>query len=259
MAIGNQYVRFPTLTGTGLRLVWALLRKRHIAFQPEARRAIARLQPKLIVDYPERIPQSGPCILAMNHYSQSAFRAWWIGISISAVLPVEVRWVMTAAWTAPNGWMAWWTPVTHWIFTKIADCYGFFSMPPMPPNPKDVEVRAKSVRQILSFTKAELKNSGGNGLVLGLAPEGGDQPGGLLSLPPNGSGRFIWLISHLGVPIVPIGVFIDERGLCLSFGESYLPTVGPVIGRDQLDLSVRNELMEHIAAQLPQELRGAWG
>jgi hypothetical protein len=259
LATHKENVRFPALSGTGLRLVSAMLHKRKLAFQPEARLAIARLQPPLTVDHPESIPQSGPCILVMNHYARPAFHAWWIGFSISAVLPMEMHWVMTSAWTSPKGWLAWWwTPATHWILTKIADSFGFFTMPPMPPNPKDLEMRAKTVRQILSWAIAEMKKDQGSGLVLGLAPEGGDQPGGRLSLPPSGSGRFIWHISHLGVPVVPIGVFIDERGLCLSFGESYLPTAGPVIGRDQIDLSIRNELMERIAAQLPQELRGAW-
>ena len=50
--------------------------------------------------------------------------------------------------------------------------------------------------------------------ILGLAPEGGDQPGGLLNWPPAGAGRFILLLAEQGFPLLPVGCFEQAGVFC---------------------------------------------
>jgi len=47
----------------------------------------------------------------------------------------------------------------------------------MPPRPRDVEARAASIRAVLDYAKQTKEP------IIGLAPEGGDQVGGQLTMP----------------------------------------------------------------------------
>jgi hypothetical protein len=77
--------------------------------------------------------------LTINHYARPGFHAWWLALALSAVVPTDVHWIMTAAWTYSDGFRARTvTPLSRWLFGRIAQVYGFTSMPPMPPDPKDV-------------------------------------------------------------------------------------------------------------------------
>ncbi len=89
----------------------------------------------------------------------------------------------------------------------------------MPPRPGDVKARARSVRRALAFAKAHPQ------AILGLAPEGGDQPGGVVDWPPAGAGRFVLLLAEQGFPILPVGCFEEAGEFCLRFGTT-LPAAG---------------------------------
>ena len=97
------------------------------------------------------------------------------------------------------------------------------------------------------------------GLILGvaviaLAPEGYDQPEGVLGPLPPGAGRFIEKIAQTCQPIVPIGVYEDEQSLCLRFGRPFLlenPNQASAAGRDQ---AVSRQILDAIALLLPPDL-----
>lgn len=210
-----------------------------------------RLKPALQILGQEHIPACGPCLLTVNHYARPGFGAWWIPLAISALVPVEVHWVTTGELTYPGKWYArLGQAVSRWVLRRVARVYGFTTMPPMPPREKDVAGRARSVRGVLEFVRTRPE------AVVGLAPEGMDLPGGVLSMPSQGAGRFISLLAKAGLSIVPVGCYEEAGALCLRFGPAYQLQVPARMEADARDRLAAETVMQAIADQLPGCLRG---
>lgn len=226
----------------------ALLLRRSRSFRADAIRSIQTLgtRPKII--HSQNIPQQGPGLLVTNHYTRPGFDTWWIALGISAAVPVEIHWMMT------NGWNHFGSlgRVTRWLFPKLAGVYGFTPTPPMPPDPAEVADRARAVRQVLKAARRP-------GVLIGLAPEGRDQPGGVLGEPPPGSGRFVRQLMKNCRQIVPVGVYEDGEGLCLSFGPKIEWATSLESTSSNNDEWVARRMMAAIAQQLPERLRGIYG
>ena len=172
---------FPPRTVTGLALDLVLSRRR--SFRADARACIGRLKSSLHRFNEEHIPQAGPCVVTFNHYHRAGFNAIWMAAAIAAMIPVEMHFVMTGELTYPGKWYApLGKPFSKFVLQRAARIYGFTTMPPMPPRKKDVEARAESVRRVLEAARRE-KN-----IILGLAPEGGDNPTGQITMPASGAG-----------------------------------------------------------------------
>jgi len=221
------------------------------SFRRDAQSCIGRLKPPLHILGTENIPQRGPCLLTFNHYYRPGFHAWWMSLALAATIPVEIHFVMTGELTYPGKWYA---PMgmagSRWLLKRFARIYGFTSMPPMPPRPKDVKERARSVRRVLAFARSHPQ------ALLGLAPEGGDQPGGLLNLPPAGAGRFILLLADLGFPLLPVGCFEEAGAFCLRFGEAYRLKIPDGLTSKEKDEAAARLVMQSIAPLIPERLRG---
>src|SRR4030042_1316946 len=111
-------------------------------------------------------------------------------------------------------------------------------MPPMPPREVGVAARAESVRRALH--RASEPDA-----LLGLAPEGGDMPGGVLTPPPSGSGRFLLHLARRGLRFLPVGAFEGRGRFCLRFGAPLgLPQSLP----EPIDDSATRLVMSAIAA-----------
>ena len=254
----NQVIRYPfpwTVVGP---MLYAALRvhaaKSRRSFRRDARRCVDQLFPALRVYGREHIPRAGAHLLTINHYAHPGFRAWWLALSVSAVVPTDVHWITTAAWTYPDRFRARTiTPLSRWLFGRVAQVYGFTSMPPMPPNPDDVVARAAAVRQVLTFARHTRQ------AVIGLAPEGSDAHDGKLQWPPNGSGRLMLHLSRIGLDVVPVGGFEADGAFCLRFGPGYKLNVSAGLANDERDREASRIVMQHIAAQLPARLRGEFG
>ncbi len=217
------------------------------SFRADALRCVSTLQPAARVLGVEHIPDHGPCVVTVNHYTRPGFDAWWIALTVAAAIPLEMHWVITAELLY---WGRLGSPLSRWILARVARTYGFTTMPPLPPRPEEVEARARSVRQVLDRMK-----SSGN-CVLGLAPEGMDPLNGRLMAPAPGVGRFGLLLAGLGAAFVPAGVYEMNGGLCLRFGPAYhlkRSSVGPGVERDQ---QAARTMMKRIAEVLPAALRG---
>ena len=205
----------------------------------------------------DHIPARGPCLVACNHYSRPGFGAWWLALAITAAAAArrapeadrEIHWVMTAAWTFPAS--AWrqriLTPLTRWAFARAARVYGFVTMPPMPPDPREVEARAVAVLRTVRLARRAARDGG----MIGLAPEGQDLTGGL-GQPPEGAGEFIALLVQAGLPVLPVGVAEAEGRLRVSFGPLFVPEIPPE--RSRRDQTVAHQVMAAIASQLPQNI-----
>jgi hypothetical protein len=240
-----------------LRLAWAILFRKKLDFGEFSRSLAQRMTPLVQVRGRENMPVSEPCLLTINHFSHPGFQAWWMAVAISAELTLPVHWIMSAAWTTPNPWMSWWwTPMTSWFFQRLAEVFDFTTMPPMPPDPRHTAWRANSVRSVIRFIRDYQRQPGKAPLVIGLAPEGRDMPGGLIGMPPNGVGRFIQQMVELGLAVCPVGVFLEETGLCINFGAQYDPEKPPDLSRKEVDENIRRQVMQHIAELTPFELRG---
>jgi len=182
--------------------------------------------------------------------------AWWLVLAASACVPAEIHWIMTSAWTYPDALRGRTvTPLTRIFFTRLAQIYGFTSMPPMPPDPGDVEARAQAVRRILEHARRSANP------IIGLAPEGRDAPidrPGVLIEPPPGVGRFVLQLTRLGLPISPVGVFEAGGGLSIRFGQAYRLETPQADKAGERDRQASREVMMRIANLLPQELRGIY-
>jgi hypothetical protein len=221
------------------------------SFRRDGLACIERMNPPLRVIGTDNIPQNGPCLITFNHYYRPGFSAWWMALSIASLVPVEMHWVMTGELTFPGKWYA---PLgmagSRWLLKRFANIYGFTTMPPMPPRPKDLKARARSVRRALVFAKTHPQ------AILGLAPEGGDQPGGLVNWPPAGAGRFVLLLTEQGFPILPVGCFEEAGEFRLRFGAACQLDVPDGLSSKEKDAAAARVVMQKIALILPERLRG---
>jgi len=222
------------------------------SFRRDSQLCLEQLKPPLCVYGEENIPQGGPCLITFNHYYRPGFDAWWLALALAAVVPVDIHFVMTGELTYPGKWYA---PLgragSRWLLRRCSKIYGFTTMPPMPPREKDVAERAESVREFLSYAREHPQ------AVLGLAPEGGDNPPtGALAMPSSGAGRFVLLLAGQGFPVLPMGAYEEAGEFFLSFGAAYQLEVPRGLGPDEKDRAAAQTVMSAIAAQLPPRLRG---
>ena len=221
------------------------------SFRVDVRSLAGRLNPPLQVSGAQYAPAAGPCLLLTNHYYHPGFDAWWIPIAISAVVPLEVRWVTTAVKTYPGqkrGRIM--RPLSRFTLRQVEKAYGFFAMPAMPPDPAEAAQRAAVVRRVVSYVR-QCPNP-----VIGLAPEGRDILEGTLGWPPPGSGRFVQHLAALGLRLFPVGVFEQDGALHLNFGPAFELQEPPSPAAPEVDRSTASQVMQHIARLLPPRM---WG
>ncbi len=232
-----------------LQLFWSFLRGERRSYRQDALRWAASLA--LCVEGREHIPARGPGLMVMNHYHRPGFEAWWFSLAISSLVPQEVHWMMSAAWTddgTPGAkWRALYSPI---LLPLLARLYGFTSMPPMPPRPREAAARAAAVRHFLSAARRSP--------LLALAPEGQDNPRGVLLRPPPGSGRLLALLDEMGCPFFPVGVCEQADRLRLVFGAPFRLALPAGLSPAQRDRQAADQVMGAIAALLPSVLRGAY-
>jgi hypothetical protein len=233
------------------RLARDLVFPRPRDFREDAKACVANLHSALHVLGQANIPQRGSCVLTINHYHRRGFGAQWLALAVSALVPVPVHWVISSEFMYQGRWYATIGSIgSHILLNRIAQIYGFTTMPPMPPRPKDVAARAASVRAVLHYVM-QTKNA-----VLGLAPEGFDPPGGILTRPARGLGRFGLLLSRAGMIFIPVGLYEADGRLHLHFGERYELSVRSDLSSHEKDERAIQIIMKNIACLLPLHLRG---
>lgn len=243
-----QYSLPPALLAVIIRDV-ILLRPR--CFRMDAKDFLEKLRPPLQVLGKENIPQHGPCVVTVNHYHRPGFGALWLAVAIAASIPLDMHWLMTGEFTYAGKW---YEPLgsvgSRVLLKRIARVYGFTTMPPMPPRPKDLEARAISVRTVLEYVM-QAKDP-----VLGIAPEGYDTPDGKLVRPASGLGRFGLLLSRAGLSFMPVGAYEADGCFHVRFGKPYTLSVEPELTLDKKDEQAAGIIMKQIARLLPLDLRG---
>jgi hypothetical protein len=246
-----NYPQYSYSRGLLARLARDIVLLRRRDFRSDAKACIENLKPPLQVLGAENIPQHGPCVMTVNHYHRAGFSAAWLALAISALVPVPVHWVMTGEFMYQGKWYEKLGSMGSRILLKrIAHIYGFTTMPPMPPRPRDVEKRTRSVRAVLAYVKQT------SGPVLGLAPEGHDPASGVLTRPASGVGRFGLLLARAGLSFLPVGAYEVGGRFQVCFGERYMLRVEDASSADEKDQRAIRVIMEHIARLVPPHLRG---
>lgn len=247
----DDFPQYGIPSGVVVGLAFATMLGLQRSFREDAFRCIERLEPPLQVAGKENIPQRGPCVLTVNHYHRPGFGAQWLALAVSACVPREMHWTMTAEWTAPGNW---YEPLkgfySRLLLKYLSRVYGFTRMPPMPPRSQDVAARARSVRAVLEYAKSHPD------FMLGLAPEGVDQQGGQVTLPAPGVGRFGLLLAGTGSAFVPVGAYEADGAFCLHFGPAYRLRIPSGLSTDEKDRAAAEIMMRKIAVLLPKSLRG---
>lgn len=247
-----DFPRYPLVNATTLRILASVVAGRPRSLRRDALEMVAHMHPPPRVHGP--LPEACEAGIALtpNHYHRPGFGAWWIALAISAALPMEICWVMTAAWRYSDplrGHTL--TPVSRALFQRVARSYGFIRMPPMPPHPADLPARAAAVRALLRHVSTVRSP------VIGLAIEGADSPDGGLGPPPPGVGRLLGRLIAQGMRIIPVGVYEAEGRLQIRFGSLSEP---PALsgGKREIDRKLAEWNLRAIAALLPEPLRGPY-
>lgn len=230
------------------RLILAVLTGRSLSFRQASIACVEKLIPSLEVQGIENLPKKAGYVVLVNHYFRPGFRAWWSTLAISSIVPREMHWIMAAAWTYPDtlyGRLM--ERASRFLFRNIARVYDFTNMPPMPPRPNEVLERAQAVRKVLRKVRDNPS------IVLGLAPEGGDNPDGKMHLPPPGAGRFIGHLQASGLILIPAGIYETDR-LCLKFGPPLHLVQTSQLPADELDNCLSRQVYKAIAALLPENI-----
>jgi hypothetical protein len=239
--------RVPLKVFFPLALSWLRLSPRN--FHADALACVSALSPAPRVDGREHIPSSGGYVLVFNHYYRPGFAIWWLVMALAAALPDNSHLIMTSEltrWFPPFG-----RALSRFALPRLAQVYGFTSMPHMPPSPREVAVRARAVRQVLEYVQ-DAENP-----ILMFAPEGRDNlPSGVLAQPPSGAGRFLALIAGKGLSILPAGGWLQADELRIRFGPAYRLDFSKELSNDEKDRLASERIMRSIAELLPESLRG---
>jgi hypothetical protein len=251
--VKSTYPDYPSiLSWATLRSEISVLAGKQCSLRQLSLRMVQSLRPPLHVEGAPAMAGTGGMLIGVNHYHRPGFNAWWIAMAICAQFPVEIHWGITAAWTYADRFRsATATPLTRWLFRKVAKAYGLTVMPPMPAQSGEEMARAEAVRRILAYVR------GTDRAMVGLAPEGGDSPTGALCQPPSGVGRFIALLGAEDLQLLPAGLYESEGRLNLRFGETR-PIPRPKGLPDRRDRDTADFVMREIASCLPASLWGEY-
>jgi hypothetical protein len=240
---------FPTYV-IPLRLLGSLaaafISGRKRSFREDTIHLLSGMQPPIHIEAPARLPQGCPVMVTVNHYSREGFSVAWVAAAVSACLPGEVYWTMTAALTDRGGL---YEALSRAVIHRFSRVYGFNLMPPMPPRPQEARQRSLAVKRLMDQVKANPQG------ILGFAPEGRDIPGGVLGWPPPGVGRLMAQLGGMGVQFLPCAVYEQSGRLVIGFGECYRLELTGGMTRDEVDRLVSHRAMVAIARLLPGRMR----
>jgi len=249
MPVPYTYPSYSLSKKLVLKIILSILKndKRHIT--SDAVRAISGIHPPIQIIGEKNIPDKGPGLVTLNHYSRPGFSIAWAALGISAQLPEEHLWLMTNAWTnRTRGIDQLRTGITRAIFKRLAVMYGFITTPPMPPAPEELGERALSIRRLMRFIYENPET------ILCIAPEGQDFEYGRLGKPPEGTGKFISQMQKQLEQIIPVGIWEENGRLILHFGEPY--TLDIRSNYKDSDMKISNYVMGKIANLLPGHFLG---
>jgi hypothetical protein len=244
MPYQGPYPRFHFPLKLIHKIVISALLKKTRSFQKDSHTALLG-NPFIKYSGKTNIPDQDSFLLTMNHYSRPGFLIIWAAMAIAVTLNQPMIWVMTRAWTNRSGGLdAVWSWLSSCMLKRLAEIYGFVTMPPMPPDPAEQTERAISVRNIMQAVRTQAD------AVLCLSPEGRNFPEGNLGAPPPGTGKFLAYLSNYYCQILPVGVYEQDGQLVVQFGTPY--ALRAVLKPHDSDDQIAWRVMQQIAMCLPE-------
>ncbi len=203
----------------------------------------------------EQLPAQGSFVLLANHYQRFDLWIGWSGaLLIDAVaqqraMPVHVV-------TTDRARIGRFTvPGTRWLIERVA---GVWDLIPVTPPAVAREHREKTHYTLLRIMRL-LRRADGASVCILLMPEGDEgNTDGLIDAMPE-SGRALYALSRLGLPLVPAAVWEEDGVLHASFGKPFSLAALPLtLSTQEIDMQARALVMDRIAALLPRALRGTY-
>ena len=244
MRVLNTYPSYLFPKKMIIEIIISLFKNEKRRITSDSVRAISGVLPPIQIIDEKNIPNEGPGLVTLNHYSRPGFSIVWAALGISAQLPEKHLWLMTNAWTnRTRGSDQLRTGITRVLFKRLASMYGFITSPPMPPAQDELAERVLSIRKLMRFINENPQT------ILCIAPEGQDFEYGKIGKPPEGTGKFIFQIQKKLKQINPVGVWEENGYLILKVGEPY--TLDQSCKYKDSDMEVSNLVMNKISNLLP--------
>jgi hypothetical protein len=239
-------LQYPSVNPTVLKcILWRLL-GRNRSLKADAQRLCARVEPAIRYIGLENLNLARPFVVTANHYTRPGFSTAWIALSISAVLPAEVTWIMSNQWLFEGNPLAFaLRPLMRFVLKGINDAYSFVPMPTIINGFSTSQERTAGVREVIRRLRKDPQT------MIGITPEGMDSPIGGLALPPAGVGRFLFHLQEMGATMLPVSVYEEQGGLCVRFGEPYQLETPSGLSPSGFDLFIRKTVMSRIAKLMP--------
>ena len=219
----------------------------------------ARPVPRVLA--PENIPAAAPFVLTINHYDRPGLGAWWSAAILATTIaarrthePREIHLAMAREWWYPRGFRKFVKqPLTRWFFGQIGKAYGTILPPPVLESGEFRGAGTFAIRRALALTRSE------NPELVGIAPEGHTGVGFALRQPPPGAGKFLLLLTHEKIPILPAGISEnDNHALTVKFGAPFPLCVPRDLPRDERDAVAARQVMLAIGRLLPERMWGEY-
>ncbi len=203
----------------------------------------------------EHLPAHGSFVLVANHYQRFDLWIGWSGallidtVAQQRAIPVHVV-------TTDRARIGRFTvPGTRWLIDRVAAVWDLIPVTP----PAIAHRKSEKTHYTLLRVIRRIKRSDGQSVCILLMPEGDEgNTDGLIDAMPE-SGRALYALSRLGIPLVPAAVWEEGDRLHASIGKPFsLATLPSTLTAQELDVQARAEVMQQIALLLPSALRGTY-
>lgn len=201
---------------------------------------VSRVDPAPVIIGAERIPESGPIVIAANHYQRRGLWIGWPGAVITVSVAQRRPNARPVNWLVTGGVRLWQArrrgpeiPFTAYFIRRMAHTYGMTALPL-----SGASSRAAVLREWLRCLDT--------GDAIGLFPEGLAGSSAGLCRPEAGFTQLSRIFQRRGARILPVALFEEDRVLQVRFGCPFFA-------------ASQDDTMEAIASLLPPSQRGPFG